>query len=1037
MAGAARSAGGVLRLFGLVVAAVSVSGSARASGVLIPTNGMPAIAVESMRVEAVVEDGLARTAVRQTFVNPHGRALEAIYQFPVPEGAALTGLVLETGEQRLEGFLAERKTARRAYDSLVRRNIDPALLEQVRRGVFQLSVFPVLPDVPTTVELSWIEQVPLTQNRYRYVFPQQLLGAPAIATSKTERDFVFSFELRSPVSIVEATSPVPDLSFATLRERSVFASLERSSAQLNDDIEITVRVETPAPSLQVRTFRDGDRAPYFAALLTPPPLTSEQRVPLDVTLVLDTSGSMQGGKWEQVRSAALWFLEQLRPEDRVNVLLFESHVRQSADTPEPATPKRLATLARFVERVEPGGGTALGDAVLAACGGARTAGRSVQVVVLTDGMPTIGEVERPKIVALAGQGAGRGLRLHTFGVGADADGTLLEALALAGNGQCEMIPHEGELQARLVRFLARIAAPAISDVELWIDGRRADGRLAGRANEVFLGEQAVLTGRWDAEGVLEVSVHGICDGERFELCQDVDFGVPADPNRARDRVARDLAATAELQMLARAHRLRSTADEATYYAAVREGDYSTEEELTAAMIELSLDSGIQCPFTAFFALLPEDHARLDPRDAAALEEAMERARKSGRRLAGVDDDSGESGEAWDVAPVVEEEEARLPLDAPFDARSRVDVIGTGGGAGGASGGKYGRRGGKRGGAASQKAVETGQNWVVARQRADGSWSGDTGALTTDDVPAWVPADDVGATSAMLLALLGAGHTEATGRFSDPLKAGLRFLASCQDASTGRFNETSGGHCRLVSQALATLTLCEAAWAGGSPLLRTRAAAAVRAVTADVEALLTGEGDAAAGSGDEIDGERGLVLAGQLFALLAARDAGVEEDPALFDRAFVRLTLLERELGEQTDGELAGPGAAGPDQGPVSIARTLSAAVLLLRILSAESLDPNEPLPVVEQLRKRLPRPTDLQHSLSALYLYYGSYAMWQIGGRPWNDWQKAMLTSVVNGQGSDGAWPVWNDGGGEVVSTAFAVLVLEVYYRYDKLLGSR
>ena len=55
----------------------------RASAQLVPRDGSSPIAVRSQRVEALVEDGLARTTVRQTFVNPHDRPLEALYVFPV------------------------------------------------------------------------------------------------------------------------------------------------------------------------------------------------------------------------------------------------------------------------------------------------------------------------------------------------------------------------------------------------------------------------------------------------------------------------------------------------------------------------------------------------------------------------------------------------------------------------------------------------------------------------------------------------------------------------------------------------------------------------------------------------------------------------------------------------------------------------------------------------------------------------------------------------------------------------------------------
>ena len=104
---------------------------------------------------------------------------------------------MEVGGQRLEGFLVERKTARRTYDAIVRRGRDPALVEQIGRSKFRLSVFPVLPDTPTVVELTWIESVPLRQGKYRYVYPLAL----DMEGTKTEQDLTMTLKVKSSVEI--------------------------------------------------------------------------------------------------------------------------------------------------------------------------------------------------------------------------------------------------------------------------------------------------------------------------------------------------------------------------------------------------------------------------------------------------------------------------------------------------------------------------------------------------------------------------------------------------------------------------------------------------------------------------------------------------------------------------------------------------------------------------------------------------------------------------------------------------------------------
>jgi len=78
------------------------------------------------------------------------------------------------------------------------------------------------------------------------------------------------------------------------------------------------------------------------------------------------------------------------------------------------------------------------------------------------------------------------------------------------------------------------------------------------------------------------------------------------------------------------------------------------------------------------------------------------------------------------------------------------------------------------------------------------------------------------------------------------------------------------------------------------------------------------------------------------------------------------------------------------------------------------------------------------------YWYYGSFAMYQMGGKYWKQWRKALEPAVIGSQRKDGAakgsWdPVgpWGFSGGRVYSTATMVLSLEAYYRYARVLGGR
>jgi len=104
--------------------------------------------------------------------------------------------------------------------------------------------------------------------------------------------------------------------------------------------------------------------------------------PFTVALLIDTSGSTRF-KLDDIQSAAIAFLDQLRPEDRVMVISFDDSVNVLAEP----TSDRME-LRRAVRRTSTGGGTRLYDAVETAIKRLeRVKGRKA-MVLFTDGVDT-------------------------------------------------------------------------------------------------------------------------------------------------------------------------------------------------------------------------------------------------------------------------------------------------------------------------------------------------------------------------------------------------------------------------------------------------------------------------------------------------------------------------------------------------------------------------------------------------------------------------------------------------------------------------
>src|SRR5581483_10438636 len=98
------------------------------------------IALRGVRVRATLAGMSQRTVVEQTFVNRENRAIEAVYTFPLPDGAAVCGFEVITGDRVLTGAIEETDRAIEQYETAVSEGHAAYMAEQERPDVFTVRV---------------------------------------------------------------------------------------------------------------------------------------------------------------------------------------------------------------------------------------------------------------------------------------------------------------------------------------------------------------------------------------------------------------------------------------------------------------------------------------------------------------------------------------------------------------------------------------------------------------------------------------------------------------------------------------------------------------------------------------------------------------------------------------------------------------------------------------------------------------------------------------------------------------------------------
>lgn len=214
------------------------------------------------------------------------------------------------------------------------------------------------------------------------------------------------------------------------------------------------------------TCMDEVQLLYTLVVLTP--LVSEpvQRVPLNLTLVVDRSTSMQGERLAAVKEAALNLVERLGPEDFLSIVAFSD--RAEVLLPAGPAPAREA-LRSLLFSVTAGGGTEIYYGLRAGLDQVaklRSDRQINHVLLLTDGH-TYGDAE--KALAAARAAAHQEVGISAVGIGADWNEDFLDQLTAAGGGRVYFIEDPRTIGEAFLRSVRSLTEAWVSDMTMGLD----------------------------------------------------------------------------------------------------------------------------------------------------------------------------------------------------------------------------------------------------------------------------------------------------------------------------------------------------------------------------------------------------------------------------------------------------------------------------------------------------------------------------------------------------------------------------------------
>lgn len=251
------------------------------------------------------------------------------------------------------------------------------------------------------------------------------------------------------------------------------------------------------------------------------------RPPVNLTLVLDRSGSMSGSKIDKAKEAAITALRSLGNRDLFSMVIYDHNVRTLVP---PQSAANTEWIEGRINSISPGGNTALYSAVSQGAAEVRKNlyGKYVhRVILLSDGLANVGPSSPNDLARLGAALIKENISVTTVGIGTDFNEDLMTKLADRSDGNHYFVESSRDLPRIFAAELGDVLSVAARKVVITIDcptgvrplrvigreGRIRDNQVELHLNQLYGGQKKYVLVEVMVEPGRENELKTIADAE--------------------------------------------------------------------------------------------------------------------------------------------------------------------------------------------------------------------------------------------------------------------------------------------------------------------------------------------------------------------------------------------------------------------------------------------------------------------------------------------------------------------------------------------
>lgn len=231
----------------------------------------------SLKVDVEIVGNYATTTYDMMFYNGLDRTLEGELVFPLGQGQSVSRFAMDVNGELRDAVVVEKELARVAFESTVRQNIDPGLLEKTQGNNYKARIYPILPKKQKHIVISYEQQLYSLNNFQRYELP--------LGIKETLDDFSININVFGDGEFPKVINN-PYQNFLFRKGDNVY---EAALTKKNHTPSNAVIIQVPNKSNQEKLLSYQD---YFYAYKVLAPNSRLKKKPKKITILWDASYSL-------------------------------------------------------------------------------------------------------------------------------------------------------------------------------------------------------------------------------------------------------------------------------------------------------------------------------------------------------------------------------------------------------------------------------------------------------------------------------------------------------------------------------------------------------------------------------------------------------------------------------------------------------------------------------------------------------------------------------------------------------------------------